>query len=128
CVVREDQSANPERSPESNSLRGRRGTPPWSARYRPGRAARGGAPLLAPSLAQRILRFFVRGARAVRRPIPRPPAPSETTTAAAGELCISNAPVAFSNPPLLASERPSDRLLSPGELVRTWRGAPRQPV
>src|SRR5438876_381104 len=84
-LVREDQSANPERSPESNSLRGRRGTPPWSARYRPGRAARGGAPLLAPSLAQRILRFFVRGARAAHHPIPGPPAPSETTTAAAGE-------------------------------------------
>src|SRR2546429_3920613 len=31
-----------------------------------------------PSLLQRIPRFFVRGGRPARRPVPGPPAPSET--------------------------------------------------
>jgi hypothetical protein len=59
----------------------------WSARCRPGRVARDGTPLLASSLARRIPRFFVRGGRATRRPIPGPPAPGETTTAAVAESC-----------------------------------------
>src|SRR5204863_725587 len=57
--------------------------------------------LLASSLARRIPRFFVRGGRAARRPIPGPRAPSETTTAAAAESCTANAPVA--SPTLLYS-------------------------
>src|SRR5436190_11800223 len=88
--------ANPERNPESNLRCGRRGISLWLARYRPVLAARGGAPLLASSLARRIPRFFVRGGRAARHPIPGPPAPSETTTASAGESCIANALVACS--------------------------------
>src|SRR2546429_4832581 len=62
----------------SNLHVARRGTALWFARYRPSRGAHGGAPLLASSLARRIPRFFVRGARAARRPVPGPPAPSET--------------------------------------------------
>src|SRR5438876_7581525 len=38
----------------------------FRSRYRPSRGAHGGAPLLASSLARRIPRFFVRGARAAR--------------------------------------------------------------
>src|SRR6266576_4349842 len=89
--------ANPERNPESNLRGGRRGISLWFARYRPVLAARGGALLLASSLARRIPRFFVRGGRGAHRPIPGPPAPSETTTAAAVELCTANAPVAYFN-------------------------------
>src|SRR5213079_1645060 len=106
---------NPERNPESH-LRGvRRGISLWFARYRLVPAARGGALLLASSLARRIPRFFVRGGRAARRLIPGPPAPSETTTVTVAELCTANAPVA--SPPSVTriSRRPSDR--------RAWRGA-----
>src|SRR6516164_2363937 len=67
------------------------------ARYRPGRAARGGAPVLASSLARRIPRFFGRGGRAVRHPIPGPPAPSGIAISSAAESCTPNVPVAFSN-------------------------------
>src|SRR5207249_3183407 len=66
----------------------------WFARYHPGRVAIGGALLLASSLERRIAPFLGRGDRAARRPIHGPPAPRETTTAAAGESCIANAPVA----------------------------------
>src|SRR5205807_10028553 len=92
-----DQSANRVRSLESRSRGARRGISLSSARYRPGRVARDGAPLLAPSLGRRIPLFFVPGGRAARRPIPGPPAPGETTTARAVESCKANARVAFSD-------------------------------
>src|SRR5437588_11783060 len=97
--------ANPEPGPESSSLFARRGTSLWFVRYRPGRAAHGGAPLLASSLARHIPRFFVRGARAARRRVPGPPAPSGTTNVTVAELCTANAPVAFSDSPLLVPQR-----------------------
>src|SRR5437773_5700384 len=88
----------------SNLRVARRGISLWSVRSRPGQVARGGAPLLASSLVPCIPRFFVRGDRAARRPIPGPPAPSETTIAAAVESCIANAPVARQQAPLLVSQ------------------------
>src|SRR5215469_12807405 len=57
------------------------------------------------SLLPRIRWFFVRGGRRVRRPVPAPLAPGETTTAAAVEWCTANAPVACSGPPLLVPKR-----------------------
>src|SRR5205807_4130977 len=88
-----DQSANPELGPESSSRGARRGISLWSARCLPGRAARGGAPLLASSLARHIPGFFVRGGRAARHLIPGPPAPSGIMTVTVAELCTASAPV-----------------------------------
>src|SRR5437899_9935017 len=102
--MRADQTANPVRSPESDLHAARRGISLWSAQHRPGRVVRGGAPLLASSLARRIPRFFVPGGRATRHPLPGPPAPSETTTATVAESCTANVPVACPGPPSLVSQ------------------------
>src|SRR6266566_7016355 len=103
--MRADQTANPVRSPESDLHAARRGISLWSARYHLGPVARDGVPLLASSLARRIPRFCVRGGRAARRPVPGPPAPSDTMTAAAAESCKANAPVAYFKPPFRAKRR-----------------------
>src|SRR2546429_8961656 len=91
--------SNPAQSLESSLHCVRRGSPPLPSPHCPGLPAPAAVPPPVPSLLQRIPRFFVRGGRPARRPVPGPPAPSETTTAAAVESCTANAPVAFLDPP-----------------------------
>src|SRR5204862_137254 len=88
----------------------------------------GGAPLLASSLARRIPRFFVRGDRTARHPLPGPPAPRETTTVTVAESCTTNAPVAFPSSFTHTSERPLDRPSSPGGQEHSSPPALRPPI
>src|SRR5579872_6961213 len=89
--------ANPEQSPESSSHAAYRGISLWFARYHRARLARGAVRLPASTLRRCTAVFFVPGDRAARRPTLAPPAPGETTTAAATESCTASVRVAYFN-------------------------------